>query len=104
MKFRVTIFLVILVLAVFLAGMLLGPVNISPVNAVKAVLGEENELVKLVLIEIRLPRVILSLAIGASLGLSGAALQGLLQNPLAEPALLGAGPAAAFGEIGRAHV
>ena len=99
MKFRVTICLVILVLAVFLAGMLMGPVNISPVNAVKAVLGEENELVKLVLIEIRLPRVILSLAIGASLGLSGAALQGLLQNPLAEPALLGAGPAAAFGAV-----
>jgi iron complex transport system permease protein len=99
MKFHVTICLVILVLAVFLAGMLLGPVNISPVNAIKAVLGEENELVKLVLIEIRLPRVILSLAIGASLGLSGAALQGLLQNPLAEPALLGAGPAAAFGAV-----
>ena len=99
MKFRVTICLVILVLAVFLAGMLMGPVNISPVNAVKTVLGEENELVKLVLIEIRLPRVILSLAIGASLGLSGAALQGLLQNPLAEPALLGAGPAAAFGAV-----
>ena len=45
--------------------------------------------------EIRLPRTLLALLIGATLGLSGAALQGLLRNPLAEPALFGAPQAAA---------
>ena len=45
--------------------------------------------------DIRLPRTLLALAIGATLGLSGAALQGLLRNPLAEPALFGAPQAAA---------
>ncbi len=45
--------------------------------------------------EIRLPRTVLALLIGATLGLSGAALQGLLRNPLAEPALFGAPQAAA---------
>src|SRR4030095_1289562 len=43
--------------------------------------------------EIRLPRTLLAAMIGATLGLSGAALQGLFRNPLAEPALFGAPPA-----------
>ena len=47
--------------------------------------------------EIRLPRTILAVAIGAILGLSGAALQGLLRNPLASPSLFGAPQSAAFG-------
>jgi iron complex transport system permease protein len=46
-----------------------------------------------------LPRAILGLAIGAILGLSGAALQGLLRNPLASPSLFGAPQAAAFGAV-----
>ena len=46
--------------------------------------------------DIRLPRTLLALLIGATFGLSGAALQGLLRNPLAEPALFGA-PQAAVG-------
>jgi len=51
----------------------------------------------LVVTEIRVPRVVLAIAVGASLGLTGAALQGLLRNPLAEPGLIGAAPAASFG-------
>ena len=47
--------------------------------------------------EIRLPRTLLSLTVGAALGLSGAALQGLLRNPLAEPSLTGASQGAALG-------
>jgi len=38
---------------------------------------------------IRLPRVVLGLLVGAALGLSGAAMQGLFRNPLADPSLLG---------------
>ncbi len=51
----------------------------------------------LVIGEIRLPRTLLALAVGAALGLSGAALQGLLRNPLAEPGLVGASQGAALG-------
>jgi iron complex transport system permease protein len=47
--------------------------------------------------EIRLPRTLLALAVGAALGLSGAALQGLLRNPLADPSLTGASQGAALG-------
>ena len=49
--------------------------------------------------EIRLPRTLLALAIGAILGLSGASLQGLLRNPLASPSLFGAPQSAAFGAV-----
>jgi len=52
-----------------------------------------------ILAEIRLPRVLLGAAVGASLGLSGAALQGWLRNPLAEPAVLGISGCAAFGAV-----
>lgn len=50
--------------------------------------------------EIRLPRTLLALAVGAALGLSGAALQGLLRNPLADPSLTGASQGAALGAAG----
>ena len=49
--------------------------------------------------EIRLPRTLLALLVGGTLGLCGAALQGLLRNPLAEPGLLGASSGAAFGAV-----
>ena len=52
-----------------------------------------------IVLEIRLPRVLLGLAVGAALGLCGAALQGLLQNPLAEPGLLGVSAAASLGAV-----
>ena len=51
----------------------------------------------LIIGEVRLPRTLLSLAVGAALGLAGAALQGLLRNPLAEPGLVGASQGAALG-------
>ncbi|MGE0715455.1 MAG: FecCD family ABC transporter permease [Alphaproteobacteria bacterium] len=49
--------------------------------------------------EIRVPRTLLALAVGASLGLSGAALQGLLRNPLAEPGVIGISAAGGLGAV-----
>ncbi|HUL83372.1 MAG TPA: iron ABC transporter permease [Gammaproteobacteria bacterium] len=57
------------------------------------------DLAAIVLTEIRLPRTLLALLVGGTLGLCGAALQGLLRNPLAEPGLLGASSGAAFGAV-----
>src|SRR5690606_8926993 len=53
----------------------------------------------LILTELRLPRTVLGLLAGATLGLSGAVLQGLLRNPLAEPGLLGVSAGAALGAV-----
>ena len=52
-----------------------------------------------ILADIRLPRALLGLLVGGTLGLCGAALQGLLRNPLAEPGLLGASSGAALGAV-----
>ncbi len=58
-------------------------------------LGAEGDII--VIWEIRLPRVLAAFTVGAALGLSGSALQGLLRNPLAEPGVLGVSACAALG-------
>lgn len=52
-----------------------------------------------IMMELRLPRVLLALTVGAGLGLSGAALQGYSRNPLADPAILGISATAALGAV-----
>lgn len=49
--------------------------------------------------QIRLPRMLLALIVGATLGMAGAAMQGLLRNPLADPGVLGVTSGAAFGAV-----
>lgn len=57
------------------------------------------DIARAILLELRVPRTLLGLAIGAVLGLTGAALQGLLRNPLAAPDVLGSSTGAAFGAV-----
>ena len=76
-----------------------GPVRLSPLDVINALIGSGGDTQQIIVREIRLPRAILGLAIGAILGLSGAALQGLLRNPLASPSLFGAPQTAAFGAV-----
>ncbi|MBS0532258.1 MAG: iron ABC transporter permease [Proteobacteria bacterium] len=76
-----------------------GPVKLSPLAVLDALFGGGSEVQRIIVQEIRLPRAILGLAIGGILGLSGAALQGLLRNPLASPSLFGAPQSAAFGAV-----
>jgi iron complex transport system permease protein len=53
----------------------------------------------IIMMELRLPRALLALVVGAGLGLSGAALQGYTRNPLADPAILGISALAALGAV-----
>jgi iron complex transport system permease protein len=96
-------FLVGLAVLVILAGLgslLLGPVSIAPARALAVFEGHGDAVARAILLELRLPRALLGLLVGAMLGLSGAVLQGYLRNPLAEPAVLGASNAAALGAVG----
>ena len=77
----------------------IGPVRLSPWVVIEALFGGGSDVAQVIVREIRLPRTILALAIGAILGLSGASLQGLLRNPLASPSLFGAPQSAAFGAV-----
>src|SRR3954449_6277629 len=91
--------LVAVVIVLVLISLGVGPVRLSPVSVVDALFGGGSDVQQVIVREIRLPRAILGLAIGAMLGLSGAALQGLLRNPLASPSLFGAPQSAAFGAV-----
>ncbi|MBX9816318.1 MAG: iron ABC transporter permease [Sphingomonas sp.] len=53
----------------------------------------------IIIAELRLPRTLLALGVGAALGLSGAVMQGYLRNPLADPGLFGVSPGAALGAV-----
>ena len=88
-----------LVVLLALGSLGIGPVRLSPLTVIDALFGGGSDTQRIIVGEIRLPRMILGLAIGAILGLSGAALQGLLRNPLASPSLFGAPQSAAFGAV-----
>lgn len=91
--------LIALVTLLVLASLGIGPVRLPPLTVLDALFGGASDVQQIIVREIRLPRAILALAIGAILGLSGAALQGLLRNPLASPSLFGAPQSAAFGAV-----
>lgn len=97
--------LALLVVGAFIASLLIGPARLSPWQSLTALLGggTEAEAHRLIMREIRLPRALLGLLIGAALGLSGAALQGYLRNPLAEPGLIGVSGGAVLGAVVAIH-
>lgn len=68
-------------------------------QAVRETLDSSPSLFSIILTEVRLPRTLIALITGASLGLCGAAIQGLLRNPLASPGLVGSSSGAAFGAV-----
>ena len=81
------------------ASLTLGPAPLSPARVAAVLVGDGDPVARIIVLGLRLPRAILGLAVGAMLGTAGAALQGYLRNPLAEPSVLGASPAAALGAV-----
>jgi iron complex transport system permease protein len=90
--------LLVLLCAVLAAlSLCMGPSGFSPGIVWQALRGEETG--RLILIELRLPRLLLGLLVGGTLGLAGATLQGLFRNPLAEPGVIGVSGCAALGAV-----
>ncbi len=85
--------------AIVLASCLVGPGAIDAGAAAKALFGAGDPAVVLIAQEIRLPRALAAWIAGAALGACGAALQGLLRNPLADPGVLGVSTAASLGAV-----
>jgi iron complex transport system permease protein len=88
------VLLLVLVMAVNV-----GPVDIDLGKAIQDWLNDQTTIESLILFDIRLPRSLLAMLIGATLGLAGASLQGLLRNPLAEPGIIGISNGAALGAV-----
>ncbi|HEX6058213.1 MAG TPA: iron ABC transporter permease [Gemmatimonadaceae bacterium] len=99
---RAAVFWIVASLALVAAailGVALGSVDLAPGDVLRAIAGRGDETTLAIVRGLRLPRVALAAVVGAGLGLSGAALQGTLRNPLAEPYLLGVSGGAAVGAV-----
>jgi iron complex transport system permease protein len=100
MNYRLLLALLSVIAALlFIASLLVGPANLDLPTALAGLFSKSNPAATLVMCEIRLPRAILGFMIGATLGLSGAVMQGYLRNPLADPAILGVSGAASLGAV-----
>ncbi|MED4224660.1 iron ABC transporter permease [Neobacillus cucumis] len=91
--------LVILIILTFIISLNLGVVRIAPMNVFNTLIGQGTIRDRLVLVDFRLPRMLLSLVIGAALAVSGAILQGVTKNELADPGILGINAGAGFTVI-----
>jgi len=94
-----TVLLLAIVVVAGCASLMVGPAPIRPGAVLAALVGQADAITRDIVLQIRAPRAILAVLIGAVLGLSGAALQGLLRNPLADPAVIGTSNAAALGAV-----
>jgi iron complex transport system permease protein len=92
------VFLPLLLALAFAASVLL------PLESLRILFGEDRDLAIALLVELRLPRALLALAYGATLGASGAAIQALFANPLASPDLTGTTSGAALGAVVTAYL
>jgi len=82
--------------ASIIAACLIGTTPLALTDVIAALAGTGNSGDQIVVWQIRLPRALAAFVVGAALGMSGAALQGLLRNPLAEPGVLGVSASASL--------
>ncbi len=91
--------LAMLLIALMLVSLAIGYVPLSSAQLIEAAFGLSDPASNLIVQDLRMPRMLLAVLIGASMGGSGAVLQGLLHNPLAEPGTLGITGAASLGAV-----
>lgn len=89
--------LIIGCIVLLILSLSIGAMPLSIGDIARAMTGQGSPVTQIIIFDIRLPRTLAALIVGAALGMSGAALQGLLRNPLAEPGILGISASAAFG-------
>ncbi len=97
-KKKIVIIAVIYALLVvsLIVGISLGSLRISPLEVVKSIFSTENKLYHNIIYNVRLPRNLIAAFVGINLALAGATLQGVLNNPLASPNLIGVSSGAGF--------
>jgi iron complex transport system permease protein len=93
------VWLVVVLLAISVAALALGPVSLDPGELWRVLAGGADPVSRTIVLDIRAPRVVLAALVGAALGMSGSGLQGALRNALAEPYLLGVSGGAAVGAV-----
>lgn len=97
--------LIVVAAAMFTASIMTGAADASLSNVLRWLLGIEGAEQalsvrdRIIILDIRLPRAVLGLMVGASLAVSGAVMQGLFRNPLADPGLVGVSSGASLGAV-----
>lgn len=90
--------LIILLPLAAMVSLTLGTVNISLADGLNAIVGNSSSAqINTILFDIRLPRILLAISVGAVLASTGAVMQGLFRNPLADPSLIGVSSGASVG-------
>ena len=86
-----TVWLILLILLVVLSAVAIavGSAGYSVTEILRALFSAEKSTVKVIVMNLRLPRLLLAIMIGASLSASGALLQSVMRNPLADPGTIG---------------
>jgi len=98
-EIRLPLVLALVLVATAGLSLAVGPVPLSPAEVMAGLVDGDAGAAATIVREIRLPRGLLAILVGASLGLAGAALQGFLRNPLAEPGVVGISATAALGAV-----
>ena len=88
--FFILITLTALLVFVSLVALMAGSSNLSPAEIWSSLTGgSEDDTIRTIILQLRIPRIVLAIIVGAGLSVAGATLQSLLRNPLAEPYILG---------------
>ncbi|HTD73508.1 MAG TPA: iron ABC transporter permease [Steroidobacteraceae bacterium] len=95
----ISVLLLLLLAAMFVISLLAGRVWLPIADVWDGLWSKDANLAATIVTQLRLPRAILALEVGGALGMSGAVLQGVTRNPLAEPGLLGVSAGAALGAV-----
>lgn len=96
---RVVLFFIAVLMVSIIISLSVGDLPYNAAQLTEAFLHKGDEARALILWEIRLPRTLLAVLVGAGLGASGAALQGYLRNPLADPGIVGISASAGLGAV-----
>ncbi|MDU0203022.1 FecCD family ABC transporter permease [Paenibacillus sp. MAH-36] len=95
----VSLFLLLAVIIVMVLSTGIGSIYIKPVEVIRAVFGYGTDPNNMIVRSLRLPRVIVAVLIGASLGVAGSILQGIVRNPLTSPDTIGSTGGATLGAV-----
>ncbi|MBW1678218.1 MAG: iron chelate uptake ABC transporter family permease subunit, partial [Deltaproteobacteria bacterium] len=89
--------LLFLLLALMIVAIAVGSYDLSVIRIIRTLFGLEEGPQRIIVWNIRMPRILAAIVVGCGLGLSGVGTQSLLRNPLASPFTLGISQGAAFG-------
>lgn len=99
---KISLILIVLLVLVSIFSLSTGSVHIPKVGIIKYFLGQDGNLsesMKTILINVRLPRILMAILIGMLLSSSGTVVQTVFQNPLADPYIIGIAASATFGAV-----